>query len=178
LEDIVLSESLLDGDLLVYDGEEEKWINKSVLDAIGLMGRAYADSQGQAGLVPAPGIGQQELFLRGDGTWAAPVSTIQLFSDNKTIETFDGHTLSLKDFGQQYYKYVAASGSSEEEDYVASHYELQIVDEAHPWKAGLEPKVIEENGELVLGWFEPNPTTLEGVVDELTTLQDQIDGLS
>ena len=177
LEDIFLNE-LSDNQVLVYNEESEKWMNKSLVDAIGVMIGATSTTQGSNGLVPAPGIGQQELFLRGDGTWAAPISTIQLFSDNKTIETFDGHTLSLKDFGQQYYKYIAASGTVGEEDYVASHYEAQIVDAAHPWKAGLEPKVVEENGELVLGWFEPNPTTLDGVVDELTTLQDQINELS
>lgn len=32
-------------------------------------------NQGEAGLVPAPGIGQQNLFLRGDGIWASPKSS-------------------------------------------------------------------------------------------------------
>jgi predicted nucleic acid-binding Zn-ribbon protein len=31
---------------------------------------------------------------------------------------------------------------------------------------------------LVLGWFEPNPTMLDGVVDSLTSLQNQIDGVN
>jgi hypothetical protein len=35
LEDILLSD-LLDGQLLSYDSSQEKWINKSVLEAIGL----------------------------------------------------------------------------------------------------------------------------------------------
>lgn len=177
LDDILLS-NLADNQILAYNEETEKWINKSIIDVIGVMLGATSTTQGSNGLVPAPGIGQQDLFLRGDGTWASPVSTIQLFSDNKTIETSAEHTLSLKDFGVQYYKYIAASGSVGEEGYTPSHYELQIVDESHPWVKGLEPKVVEEDGELVLGWFEPNPTTLDGVVDELTSLQDQINDVS
>ena len=123
LEDILLT-NLEDNEILTYNEESGQWINKSLIDAIGIMAGATIDEQGSNGLVPAPGIGQHELFLRGDGTWASPVSTIQLFSDNKTIETFDGHTLSLKDFGQQYYKYVAASGNVGEDDYVAPSYAL------------------------------------------------------
>ena len=177
LDDITLSE-LSGNQILAYDEENDKWVNKSILDAVGVMIGATNTAQGSNGLVPAPGMGQQNLFLRGDGTWATPVSTIQLSSDNKTIKVLDGNILSLKDFGTQYYKYIEASGSIEEGNYIASHYELQIVDSSNPWKEGLEPKVVEENGELVLGWFEPNPTTLDGVVDELTSLQDQINDVS
>lgn len=177
LEGILLT-NVKEGDLLIYNEENNAWINKSVIDAIGLMLGATEDSQGSNGLVPAPGIGQQDLFLRGDGTWAAPVTTTQLFVDEKTIEEDETHTLSLKDFGKQYYKYVAATGSEEQGNYIAAHYELQIVDAQHPWSEGLEPKVVEENDEFILGWFEPNPTTLDGVIDELTSLQRQINNVS
>lgn len=177
LEDLIIAE-LQDKQILQYDKGQSAWVNKSIIDAIGIMAGATKDTQGSIGLVPAPGIGQQEMFLRGDGTWASPVSTIQLFSDNKTLETLEGHTLSLKDFGQRYYKYIAASGNLGEEGYVAAHYEVQVVDTTHPWITGLEPKVVEENGELVLGWFEPNPITLDEVVDELTSLQTQINDVT
>ena len=36
---------------------------------------ATASSAGIQGLVPAPALGQQEMFLRGDGNWAAPVGS-------------------------------------------------------------------------------------------------------
>ena len=39
---------------------------------------------------------------------------------------------------------------------------------------GLEPKVTLENEELVLGWYEPNTTTLEGVTNSISTLQTQV----
>lgn len=171
----VLVDKLADGHLLIYNELEEKWVNKTAIDAIGLMTKATDANQGGAGLVPAPGIGQQNYFLRGDGTWALPESVVQLFPDDKTIEVSNENILFLKNFGIKYYKYIPESGSIEDNTYVASHYELQIVDNANPWIEGLEPKVVEEEGQLVLGWFEPNPTTLEGVVDELTSLQKQID---
>lgn len=71
LEDILLK-NLSHGELLVYDETEQKWVNKSVKDAIGYMTGATDQMQGTTGLVPEPGIGQQNLFLRGDGTWAMP----------------------------------------------------------------------------------------------------------
>lgn len=39
------------------------------------MGAATSSSAGTAGLVPAPGSGKQDSFLRGDGTWVVPTDT-------------------------------------------------------------------------------------------------------
>ena len=74
--------------------------------------------------------------------------------DNKSIELNNG-VLSVKDFGKRYYKYVAAVEGGE-----AAHYEV-----TEGWVAGLEPKVVLEGEDLVIGWYEPNPTTAEGVKD-------------
>lgn len=177
LNDFLLSE-LNEGQILTYDETNQAWVNKAAIDAIGLMVGATSQSQGNAGLVPAPGMGQQKMFLRGDGTWATPGELADLSVDGKSLEATDGSTISLKDYGKRYYKYVATSGSEETGDYVAAHYELQEVDAEHPWAIGLEPKVTEENGELVLGWFEPNQTTFEGVLDTVTSLQGETVALS
>ena len=177
LNDIAISDTLADGQLLTFDADQGKWINKGIIDAIGLMTGASATEQGGAGLVPAPGINAQDKFLRGDGNWVSIETGSYYYGDNKTIES-DGAFFSLKDFGKKYYAYIPESGSEEEGNYVAGHYEACDVDDAHPWKADLEPKVVEEDGELVLGWFEPNPTMLDGVVDSLTSLQNQIDGVN
>lgn len=96
--------------------------------------------------------------------------------DNTTI-VLNEETLSLKDFGKRFYKYIPESGSKEENNYVAARYELQEVDDEHPWRAGLEPKVVNENGILSLGWFEPNPTTVEGLSAAITSLQSTTDNL-
>lgn len=81
-------------------------------------------------------------------------------------------TLSLKDFGKRFYKYVP------EDNGVAAHYVLQEVDEQNPWFAGLEPKVVQENGKFVLGWYQPNPTTMEGVNTQIGGIQTAITDLN
>lgn len=91
--------------------------------------------------------------------------------DEVTI-ALDNGILSLKDFGKRYYEFVAATEATEEAEAVPAHYELVEVDDTHPWSAGLTPKVVEENGVLVLGWFEPNETTIEGVQEQANTALD------
>lgn len=56
LEDILLNQNLVDGQLLIYDETEKKWVNKSIVDAIGVMKGATETTQGSIGLVPEPGI--------------------------------------------------------------------------------------------------------------------------
>lgn len=70
LEDILISEQLSNGSILVYDESQSSWVNKTIVEAIGLMTPATSDAAGGYGLVPAPGIGEENYFLRGDGTWA------------------------------------------------------------------------------------------------------------
>lgn len=86
--------------------------------------------------------------------------------DNKTI-VLDNGSIAFKDFGKRYYRY----------DEEAEQYILQEVDDEHPWIAGLEPKVASEEGQLVLGWYEPNATTIEGVNSALGTLQTTVNDL-
>ena len=40
-------------------------------------------------------------------------------------------TLSLKNWGARYYRWVDGEGEA------AGRYELQVVDDTHPWRAGL-----------------------------------------
>lgn len=164
LDDILISETLADKHILSYDEQSSKWVNKAIVDAIGLMIGATATTQGANGLVPAPGIGQQDMFLRGDGTWGKPQEVVDFDADNKTLDILENsNTITLKDFGVKYYRYVVETND----------YALQEVDATHPWKAELEPKVVSENGELILGWFEPNP-----VIKEIPTLKLQVETIA
>ena len=135
---------------------------------------AREDAQGSIGLVPMPGIGEQNLFLRGDGVWASPGASSS--TDNKSITTVD-NVLTLKDFGVKYYRYVEATGSEETGDFVPAHYEAQVVDDTHPWLEGLEPKVVNDSGNLVIGWFKPN-LELSKKVEKLTLKVDEVNILA
>lgn len=170
LEDLIITE-LQDKQILQYDIAQSAWVNKSIRDAIGIMVGATEDAQGSMGLVPAPGAGQQSLFLRGDGVWASP--GVSNSTDNRSITTVN-NVLTLKDFGVKYYKYIGAAGSEETGDFVPAHYEVQIIDDTHPWLEGLEPKVVNDNGNLVLGWFEPNTITVDGLSDAVNNLSNQV----
>lgn len=98
--------------------------------------------------------------------------------DEHTI-VVDNGALALHDFGKAYYKYVAATDTAD-----AKYVRVVVGDidpdtgVAYEWKNGLEPKVVIENGEAVLGWYEPNPTTMEGVSANIASLQNSIDAIN
>lgn len=104
------------------------------------------------------------------------VSELTVSADNTTI-VVENKQFSLKNYGLQYYKYIPESGSETSGDFIAAHYELQIVDSEHPWIPGLEPRVATENGQLVLAWFEQNPTTIDGINAQVSTLQTNVQDL-
>ena len=80
LQDVLLSENITANSLLVYDKEKDKWVNKATSEVLAsvvkVMKGATASADGEAGLVPVPTQGQQDLFLRGDGTWADPTTEL------------------------------------------------------------------------------------------------------
>lgn len=174
LKDVLInSEELTDKALLVYDTEQKLWVNVSFKDAI-FVG-ATETSSGVAGLVPAPDQNKTNLFLCSNGCWEEIPNT-EITGDNLSI-TINGQQASLKNYNIQYYKYIPESGNIDANDYVEAHYELQIVDQEHPWQAGLEPRVVLENDELVLGWYEPNPTTIDGINNQINALQEAVKDL-
>lgn len=87
LSDVIINAGLANKDLLVYDpsaGTEGAWVNKPLAEAISVMIGANSTSDGQAGLVPAPGAGDANRYLRSDGKWVAIVA--QVFE----LENVDG----------------------------------------------------------------------------------------
>lgn len=67
---IVNSLDLTDASFLIYDNSQQAWVNCSK-EALIFAGSS-SQSNGLAGLVPAPLAGEENKFLRGDGTWATP----------------------------------------------------------------------------------------------------------
>lgn len=94
--------------------------------------------------------------------------------DDKSIEISEDSIFSLHDFGKAFYKYIPEEKNETGEVTKEAGYEKVEVSESNPWKAGLEPKVTTEEGKLVIGWFEPNPTTIEGVNDQVTAVQGTV----
>lgn len=71
LTDISLSTDLADKSILVYDTASGKWVDSTLEQAISVFIGASANAAGKTGLVPAPGYGETNKFLRSDGTWAS-----------------------------------------------------------------------------------------------------------
>lgn len=94
-----------------------------------------------------------------------------ILTDDLSVEISNEGAITLYGFGTQYYRFVEAV------DDEPAHYELQDVDVEHPWSAGLEPRVVAEGGKLVLGWFEPNPTTVDGIQNQVTAVQGAVANL-
>lgn len=97
-------------------------------------------------------------------------------SDNKSIE-INGNVISMHDFGKAFYKYYPETKDAEGTVTKEAYYDKVEVSDENPWKAGLEPKVVTENSQLVIGWYEPNPTTIEGVNDQVIAVQGTVTDL-
>lgn len=76
LSDVLLGNNISANSLLIYDGTQQKWVNKPFSeifneitgDLIEMVG-ATSDRDGLSGTVPQPLAGDQGKFLRGDATW-------------------------------------------------------------------------------------------------------------
>lgn len=89
-------------------------------------------------------------------------------TDNKTISTVDG-TLSLKDFGVQYYAYIPGEDSQP-----GSWAESPT----SGFKAGLEPKIRQVSaGQYELAWYEPATDTTAGLQSAVAQLQQDVSNL-
>ena len=87
--------------------------------------------------------------------------------DETTITLNTNEKLTLKDFGKAYYKYVAKTEQS------PAHYE-----KVEGFKAGLQPQIALEDKKLVLAWYEPNPTTVEGLQAQISALSSSVQDIA
>lgn len=89
LEDVLISNDITTNNILVYDKDQGKWINKPMFEILStlitVMVGAKDDSNGLSGLVPTPKAGDNKLYLRGDATWANPTAAVEL-----TLKTIIG----------------------------------------------------------------------------------------
>ena len=103
-----------------------------------------------------------------DGTFKTAEIGGTVLVDDSSISSSDDGQIKIKNFNEQYYKYVAAEGD------VAAHYTL-----VDGFKEGLEPKVrMVSAGNYEIAWYEPNPTTVEGLSSQITSLNQSVGTLS
>jgi hypothetical protein len=81
LEGVLIHEGIPTDSLLVYNAKTDKWETKSAQQVLQTivqpMVGASADENGEGGLVPVPLAGEQDLYLRGDGSWASPTEQVE-----------------------------------------------------------------------------------------------------
>lgn len=79
---------------LGYDANNQKWIPMELPQAIqtSIMSGASAITAGKEGLVPAPAAGDQNKFLRGDGTWQVVEEV-----NNETVVEIQNNITELKE---------------------------------------------------------------------------------
>ena len=87
--------------------------------------------------------------------------------DEMSITLNTDEKLTLKDFGKAYYKYIPKTEQSE------ARYERIT-----GFKAGLQPQIALEGGKLVLAWFEPNTTTVEGMQAQISALSSSVQDIT
>lgn len=114
-----------------------------------------------------------------DGKLSAILPEVEAYvGDDASINIVD-NVASLYNYGKAFYKYIEAT------DEQPATYKKVVVGEAdeagvvYTWKAGLIPQVTldEETQTYVLGWYEPNPTTIEGINNQVAALQTTVDAL-
>jgi hypothetical protein len=87
LLDVVLTETKTN-DCLIYDISGQ-WVNKPIKDVLPIFVGTIGETDGVAGLVPAPTASQNNMFLRSDGKWVEIVID-SAETDNVSLEKVDG----------------------------------------------------------------------------------------
>lgn len=93
-------ETLSDKQILIYNDTSQHWENSSLSNiistAVSVMIGATTSSAGASGLVPQPQVGDEDKFLKGNGTWSfIPVPSVDAVSI-----TFTNSRLTLVGFSE------------------------------------------------------------------------------
>lgn len=94
LTNVLVSNNIPTDAILAYDSASGNWVDTSLNNILTTIltnfEGATADANGSAGLVPAPQLGQQNMFLRGDGNWALIPSASDVSIIQQDIQTLVG----------------------------------------------------------------------------------------
>ena len=87
------------------------------------------------------------------------------------------HPFLFYNFEKFFYKFIEETIDETTGETVKAHYEKVAVSETNPWEAGLEPKVVLEGEEYVIGWFEPKDAIIEELQDTVAELKTSTETL-
>ena len=89
------------GQVLSYNGAE--WVPMTLPEAIEVseMTGASQDLAGAAGLVPAPKAGDQNKFLRGDGTWVEVITNLSDYVKQSDFNQLSTKVSTLEEIGAE-----------------------------------------------------------------------------
>lgn len=160
IQDVLIDNNIADGDLLVYDEAEDKWVNKTLAEALNvpIMVGATASANGVAGLVPRPDAGSQLKFLRGDGTWAAVIAELSP-ADRADISNLQAQVSTL--IGEDPNKSVATIVTEK----VA---ELLIPEDAQESLDTLQE---------IADWIQDHPSDVAEINSNISLLQTKVSNL-
>lgn len=164
LTDVNIS-NINSGDVLMYNMLSNKWENVNLASEIGdlitVFSPASAERNGTVGLVPAPNAGQQDLYLKGDGSWANPTEAVALDLDDlkESVNTLIGTDSDLS---------------------VRNIATIVALDATSTAVANLVANAPEKFDTLkeIADWIEKHPTTesFVNLSNRVTTLEGTING--
>ena len=171
LTDITLSAGITEGSLLVYNGSQ--WVNRPLADIleiiVGTMVGATDQLDGEAGIVPTPHAGDQNKYLRGDGTWANPTASLEV-----TVGTMQNQlgTLIGNDIGSSV-RAIAANEVGKIVGNAPAAFDtlVEIADwiENHPTSSDLAARVTTIENQI--------NTSNTGILDRLDAVEGNLHGV-
>lgn len=149
--------TLEDGQILVYDEAEGKWVNQTIAEAfnIPVMTGATENADGASGLVPVPSAGDNLKFLRGDGTWAE-VDTSEL---NQSISDLESTVATL----------VGTHENESVDDIVAAKVAELLI----PENAQESLDTLQE----IADWIQSHPNDVATINSDISDLQTRVGNL-
>lgn len=161
--------TLKDGESLIYDAGTGKWKNGPAVSENHVFEITPGEGQSDAEAI-AEAVGETKLsagdFAIVSGKPYVYTGTawkdLSVKVDGLSLESVDG-TLKIKDFNSKFYKF--SQNEAQEDVYTLTD----------GFQAGLEPRVtLNSDGKYQISWYEPNPTTVEGVSKLVQSLQGTV----
>ena len=97
--------------------------------------------------------------------------------DNHSIEVAEDGTVSLKDFGTGYYKYIPAEKNEDGSVKEGTGCYESTLTEGFAENLTLKVRAVAA-GEYEIAWYAPNTDTTEGVLDTVTGLTESVETLN